>query len=198
MGHRALSPVSPPASPFRHLPVSVLLSLSAGTYPLCRPPDAWLPGVPALSGPCYWLVASGTPMGWRRGCLATGLLRDALHQYCFGRCSALIVCSRRSRQGRRVGPVPLLVPRPPPLLPLPRVLRGACGGSSGPGVPCSSFWYATLCRPCVLRARSGSPFVTRHLSVVCSCARARAVFGSSPLPMCVGARPWRGPLAGRW
>ena len=27
-------------------------------------------GEPAPPGPCYWLVASDTPLGWRGGCLA--------------------------------------------------------------------------------------------------------------------------------
>ena len=48
-------------------------------------------------GPCYWLVASGTTVGWRGGCLALGLVRGAVRHYCLGRCSALVVCARRSR-----------------------------------------------------------------------------------------------------
>ena len=37
-------------------------------------------------------------MGWRGGCLAAGLVRSTVCYYCLGRCSALIVCARRSRQ----------------------------------------------------------------------------------------------------
>ena len=44
--------------------------LPAGAYPLRRFPNVWSPGALAPPGPCYWLVASGTPLGWRRGCLA--------------------------------------------------------------------------------------------------------------------------------
>ena len=40
------------------------------SYPPRRRPNAWSPGAPAPPGPCYWLVASGTPLGWRGGCLA--------------------------------------------------------------------------------------------------------------------------------
>ena len=69
--HRAWSPV-PPRLPRFATPRSVLQSaaVAAGAYPLRRPPNAWSPGAPALPGPCYWLVASGTPLGWRGGCLA--------------------------------------------------------------------------------------------------------------------------------
>ena len=99
-----------------------------------RPPNAWSPGVPALPGPCYWLVASGTPVGWRGGCLALGLVRGAMRHYCLGRCSALVVCVRRSRPVRGgwggagccvfpVSPCP------------PRVSCAVCGGPSRLGVP---------------------------------------------------------------
>ena len=53
--------------------------------------------MPALMGPCYWIVAGGTPVGWRGGCLALGMVRGALRHYCFGRCSSPVVCVRRSR-----------------------------------------------------------------------------------------------------
>ena len=69
--HRARSPV-PPLLPLLATPRSVhqFAAMAAGAYPLRRPPNAWSPGAPALLGPCYWLVASGTPLGWRGGCLA--------------------------------------------------------------------------------------------------------------------------------
>ena len=44
---------------------------------------------------CYWLVASGTPVGWQRGCLAAGLVRSAVRLYYLGGCNALFVCARR-------------------------------------------------------------------------------------------------------
>ena len=96
--HRARSPV-PPWLPHFATPRSVrhLATVVAGAYPLCRPPDAWLSGLPAPPGPCHWLVASGTPMGWRGGCLAAGLVRSMVCYYCLGGCSALVMCAPRSR-----------------------------------------------------------------------------------------------------
>ena len=69
--HRARSPVLPRLPRFA-TPRSVhpFAAVAAGAYPLRRPPNAWLPGAPAPPGPCYWLVASGTPFSWRGGCLA--------------------------------------------------------------------------------------------------------------------------------
>ena len=99
--HRARSLV-PPRLPLFATPRSVRPSadVAAGAYPPRRPPNAWSPGVPALPGPCYWLVTSGTPVGWRGGCLALGLVRGAMRHYCLGRCSALVVCVRRLRPVR--------------------------------------------------------------------------------------------------
>ena len=42
-------------------------------------------------------------MGWPGGCLAAGLVRNAVFYYCLGGCSALVVCARRSRQVWGVG-----------------------------------------------------------------------------------------------
>ena len=97
--HEARSPV-PHQLPLLATPRSVhhLATVAAGAYPPRRPPNAWSSGVPAPPGPCYWLVASGTPWGWRGGCLATGLVRGSAGHYCLGGCSALFVCARRSRQ----------------------------------------------------------------------------------------------------
>ena len=69
--HRARSPILPRLPRFA-TPRSVhqFAAVAAGAYPLCRPPNAWSPGAPAPPGPCYWLVASGTPLGWCGGCLA--------------------------------------------------------------------------------------------------------------------------------
>ena len=64
--HRARSPVPPRLSRFA-TPRSVhqFAAVAPGAYPPRRPPNAWSPGAPAPPGPCYWLVASGTPLGWR-------------------------------------------------------------------------------------------------------------------------------------
>ena len=91
----------------------------AGAYPRSRPPNAWSPGLPAPPGPCYWLVASGILSGLRGGCLAVELVRGTVCHYCLGRCSALVLCARRSRQVRGVGAgagfcVPPFVPPVPP------------------------------------------------------------------------------------
>ena len=141
--HRARRPVSPRLPHFA-TPRSVhqFAAVAAGAYPPRRPPNAWSPGVPALPDPCYWPVASGTPVGWRGGCLAVGLVRGAMRHYCLGECSALLVCVRRSRLVRggwgrcRV----LCLPRFP--LPAPRFLRcvwravpSGCPLTSLPGTP---------------------------------------------------------------
>ena len=143
--HRARSPVLPRLPRFA-TPRSVhqFAAVAAGAYPLRRPPNAWSPGAPAPPGPCYWLVASGTPLGWRAGCLALGLGRGAVRHYCLGGCSAPSVGARRSRlvRGARAGTwccVSLVSPSPP------RVFRAACGGPSCPGVPypCSLVRHST-------------------------------------------------------
>ena len=69
--HRARIPVLPRLPRFA-TPRSVhqFAAVAAGAYPLRHPPNAWSPGAPVPPGPCYWLVASGTPLGWRGGCLA--------------------------------------------------------------------------------------------------------------------------------
>ena len=165
--HRARSPVPPRLLLFA-TPRSVhqFAAVAAGAYPVCCPPNAWSPGAPALPGPCYWLVAIGTPLGWRGGCLALGLGRGAVRHYCLSGCSAPSVCARRSRpvRGARAGTrcrVSPVSPFPP------RVSRAVCGGPSCPGVPyprslerhstrsvCSEssvwlpFWYSP-CAPCV-------------------------------------------------
>ena len=119
-----LGALSLPGFPFSPLCRSVchLATAAAGAYPLRRPTNAWSPGVPAPPGLCYWLVASGNPMGWRGSCLAVGLVRGGVYHYCLGRCSALVVCARNWRLVRGVGavagscvsPVP---PSPPPRSP---------------------------------------------------------------------------------
>ena len=168
--HRAWSPVPPRPPPFA-TPRSVrqFAAVAANAYPLRRPPNAWSPGVPALPGACYWLVARGSPEGWRGGCLALGLVSGAMRHYCLGRCSALVVCVRRSRPVRggwgrcRV----LCLPCFP--LPAPRFLR--------------CVWRAVL-SGCPLSSLAGMPFhavcAFRGLGLV-----ALLVFPASPL--CVSA-----------
>ena len=148
--HRTRSPV-PPRPPLFATPRSMrqFAAVAARTYPPRPPPNAWSPGVAALPGPCYWLVASGTPVGWRGGYLALGLVRGAMRHYCLGRCSALVVCVRRSRPGRggwgrcRV----LCLPCFP--LPAPRFLR--------------CVWQAVP-SGCPLSSLAGTPF-----HAVCAC-----------------------------
>ena len=133
--HGARSPVPPRLLHFA-TPRSVhdLAAVAAGAYPTRHPADAWSPGAPAPPGPCYWLVAIGTPVGWRGDCLALGLVRGAVRHYCLGGCSALVMCARRSRlirgawTGARCGVFPVS-PFPP------HVSRTVCGGRSRPGVP---------------------------------------------------------------
>ena len=127
--HEARSPVPPRLLHFA-TPRSVrcLATVVAGAA------DVWSPGLPAPLGPCYGLVASGTPIGWRQGYLAAGLVLGTVCYYCLGGCSALVVCARRSRQiwGVGCGAGTLLSPSAPPF---PRVPRGACGWFSRPDVP---------------------------------------------------------------
>ena len=181
--HRARSPV-PPRLPLFATPRSVcqFAVVAAGAYPPCRPPDVWSPGVPALPGPCYWLVASGTPVGWRGGCLALGLVRGAMRHYCLGRCSALVVCVRRSRPvwggwGRCQVLCLSLFPPARPAFPALCV--------AGPPVWVSLIlarWYAIPCGLCVPRARSGCPSGFPRVSFVCVCARALAASAPPPPP----------------
>ena len=69
--HRARSPV-PPWLPRFATPrlVHQFAAVASGACPPRRPPNAGSAGAPAPPGPCYWLVASRTPLGWRGGCLA--------------------------------------------------------------------------------------------------------------------------------
>ena len=106
------------------------------------------------------------------------------------------VCAALAAGLGGAGLVPLLVP--PPLLSLPRVPRGACGGSSRPGVPCPRL----LVRHSMWSVRSAGsvrlPFwcAPRARCVfVRSCSRSVRV---SPPPLFCRAHTSRGPLAGRW
>ena len=172
-------------------PVHHLAAVAAGAYPPCRPSNAWSPGVPAPPGPCYWLVASGTPVGWRGGCLPVGLVRGAVCHYCLGGYSALVVCVRRLRpvRGGRGRCRALRLP----LSPLP-----------GPRLP-RCVWRAFL-SGCPLSSIAGTPFhlvcAFRALGLVaplvfCACffrVRALALSRTSRPPPLPGS-VWRAHLA---
>ena len=179
--HKARSPVPPHCATPRS--VHQFASVAAGAYPRRRPPNAWSPGVPALPGPCRWLVASGIPVGLRGGCLALGLVRGAVRHYCLGGCSALVMCARRSQPVRggwgrcRV----LCLPRFP--LPARRFLR--------------CVWWA-IPSGCSLSSLAGTPF-----HAVCAFRGlgplALLVFPACPLCVCALAlsrRPCPPPLPG--
>ena len=170
--HGARSPVPPRLPHFAtRRSVRRLAAVAAGAYPPRRPPDACSPGAPALPGPCYWFVASGTPVGWRGGCLALGLVRGAVRYYCLGGCSALVVCARRSRpvQGGWGRCRVVCLPRFP--LPAPRFLH--------------CVWRAIPSR-CPLSSLAGTPFLAvcafRGLGRV-----ALLVFPACPLCVCAPA-----------
>ena len=194
--YRARSPV-PPWLPLFATPRSVrqIAAVAAGAYPTRCPPNAWSLGMPALPGPCYWLVASGTPVGWRGGCLALGLVRGAMRHYCLGRCSALVVCVRRSRRVQGgLGPVPGVVfSLFPPARP---AFPALCVAGFPVWVSLIlACWYAIPCGLCFPRARSGCPSGCPRVSFVCVCARALAASAfPPPLPGLV----WRAYLARSW
>ena len=187
----ARSPV-PPRLPHFATPRSVrhLATVVAGTYPLRRPPDAWSPGLLAPPGPCYWLVASGTAMGWGGGCLAAALVRSTVCYYCLGGCSALVVCVRPSRQalGVGAGAGSRFSPWAPPF---PRFPRGACCGWFFPGVPSLCLPVPIPCGLRVPRARSGCPSGPGRVSVACVCARGLAAYAPLPPPWVGVARALR-------
>ena len=189
--HRARSPV-PSRLPLFATPRSVrqFAAVAAGAYPPRRPPNAWSPGVPALPGPCYWLVASGTPVGWRGGCLALGLVRGAMRHYCLVKCCALVVCVRRSRPVRggwgrcRV----LCLPCFP--LPAPRFLR--CVWRAVPsGCPLSSLAGTPFHAVCAFRGLGPVALPVFPACPLCVCVLALSRRPPPPLPGLV----WRAHLA---
>ena len=182
--HRARSPV-PSRLPLFATPRSVhrLAAVAAGAYPSRHPPDVWSPGAPAPLGPCYWVVASGTPVGWRGGCLAFGLERGAVRHYCLGGCSALVVCARRSQPipGGRAGAWCRVLPVSPFQ---PRFSCAVRGGPSRLGVP----FPRLLVRHSMRSVRSaGSVRLPFWYSprVLCFCVRSRSrgVRAPPPLPL---------------
>ena len=168
--HGARSPV-PPLLPLFATPRSVrhLATVAAGAYSLRRPPNVWSPGVLAPLGPCYWLVASGTSVGWRGGRLSAELVRGSVRHYCLSGCSALFVCARRSQQVWGVGAgagscvfsvCPLRTPRSP-----------RCGWQVSLTL---ARWYTMPCNLCIPRASSGCPSGIPRVPFVCVGARALA------------------------
>ena len=194
--HGARSPV-PPRLPDFATPWSVrhLATVVAGAYPLRHPPDAWSPGLPAPPGPCYWLVASGTSMGWRAGCLAAGLVRSTVCYYCLGGCTALVVCARLSRQicGVGAGASSRFSPWAPPC---PGVPCCACCGMSRPGVPSFRLQVSHSMRSVQSADSVQFPFGSAA-RVRCVCVRLCSR-GVRPLPPRAGvARTTGGSGAGR-
>ena len=186
--HGARSPVLP-RLPLFATPRSVhhLATVAAGAYPLRRPPDAWWPRVPAPPGPCYWLVASWTPLGWRGGCLAAMLVHGSVRHYCFGECSALFVCARRSQQVWVAGDSVFspFGPTHPAFLELRAASRPVCVSLT------LARWYAISCGLCFPGAWSGCASGIPRVSFVCVCAFALAV----PRPSSFPGSAWRAHLA---
>ena len=179
--NRARSPV-PPRLPHFATPRSVhqFPAVAAGADPPRRPPNAWSPGAPAPPGPCYWLVASGTPWagaeaalprGWGVAQCATTALAGAVPRLC--------VRGARGRFGG-LGPVPGVVS----LLFTPS--RPACPALRVAGLPSG----------CPLPSLAGMPFhavwAFRELGPV-----ALLVVPACPLRVCALALPRR-PLPPPW
>ena len=108
-------------------------------------------------------------MGWRRGCLAAGLVHSTVCYYCLGECSALVVCAWRSLLvwGVGAGAGSRFSPWAPPFL---RVPRDACCG---------------LSRLCVPSLRLS---VRHSMRSVHSAGFVRLPFGSVPRVRCVCVR----------
>ena len=116
------------------------------------------------AGPVLLACRQWDPMGWRGGCLAPGLVRGAVRHYCLGRCSALFVCARRSRQVRGTEAVRVIFP-PPPCFPHSSrppqcVLRDVMSGGRLPSAACMRFHAV-----CAFR---GLPPVALPVRTVCS------------------------------
>ena len=181
--YRARSPVLPRRPRFA-TPRSVhqFAAVAAGAYPLRRPPNAWSPGAPAPPGPCYWLVASGTPLGWRGGCLAQGLGPGAVRHYCLGGRSAPSVCARRSRPvrgglGRHLASCLFRFPLPAPRVPrcVWRAVPSGCPLPSLAGTPFHAVCAFRALGPVALPVVPACPFC------VCALALSRC-----PLPPPLG------------
>ena len=177
----APSPVSPLLLHFAtSRSVHHLATMLAGAYPPSCLPNAWTPRLPPPPGPCYWLVASGTPTGWRGGCLVAGLVSSTVCYYCLGGSSALVVCARRSRevQGVGAGAGPRVSPLSPPFSPALFAVRVA-GRPFRVPLPLAC-QYAIPCGLCVPRARSGCHSGPRRVPVGCVCVSASDGFRAPP------------------
>ena len=179
---RARSPVPPPLPHFA-TPRSVhrFPAVAAGAYPARRPSNAWSPRAPAPPGPCYWLVASGSPLGPRGGCLALGLVRCAVHHYRLGGCMPWsCVRGARGRFGGYGAGARCCVFT---VLPFPtRVSCAMCGGPSCQGVP----YPRSLVRHSIQSVRSaGSVQLPFWFSprVLCVCVRSRSLGVRAPPPL---------------
>ena len=174
--HGARSPI-PPRFPLFAIPRSVhhLAAVAEGAYPPRRPPNVC---------PCYWLVASGTPLGWRGGCLAAALVRGAVRYYCLGGCSALFLCARRSRpvQGGW-GRCQVMCPLPFPL-PAPRYPR--CVSRAVPsGCPLSSLAATPFHAVCAFRGLGPVAFLDFFACPLCVRAPAPPWVGVARAPRAV-------------
>ena len=134
-------------------------------------------------------------MGWRGGCLALGLVRSAMRHYCLGRCSALIVCMRRSRPVRggwgrcRV----LCLPCFP--LPAPRFLRCVWRAVQS-GCPLSSLAGTPFHAVCAFRRLGPVALLVFPACLLCVCALALSRRPRPPPPL--PGLLWRAHLARSW
>ena len=125
-----------------------------------------------------------------------GLVRSPVHHYRLGRCSALVVCGRRSRQlsegeGRFPSPPPLC---PPFLSRSPRcvspVVLSGCLFPSPAGTP----FYVV----CAFRGLGPVALWVRTAYPLCVCVRSCTRDVRAPRPRTCGARIARGTCARRW
>ena len=192
-GSRRSEPCPSPPSSFCHSPAGVFLGLLAGALPLRRPPDNWLPGVPALPGPCYWLVASGIPMVWHGGGLAAGMVRGALRHYCPGPCWC-VFDGRGWLGGRGLcrfsSPPPIAFPHSRPSRCELRVTRSGCPLSSPAGKP-----FHVVC---VFGELGLIALPVRALCRLFVRVLAHPQWWRLPPSPYLLARPLRGPLGGHW
>ena len=196
--HRARSPVLPRLPRFA-TPWSVhqFAAVAAGAYPPCRPPNAWSPGAPAPPGPCYWLVASGTPFGLarRQPSLGVGAWRSAPLLPWRVPCPVRVCAALAAGSGGSGRYLVLCLSRFP--LPAPRVPR--------------CVWRAVLSR-CPLPSLAGTPFhavcafrelgpVALQVVPACPFHVFALALPRRPLPPPAGwcgVRTSRGPGTGRW
>ena len=175
--HRARSPV-PPRLPCFATPGSVhqFAAVAAGAYPPRRPPNSWSPGAPAPPVPCYWLVASGTPLGWRVQCPVR--VYAALAAGSGGSGRYLVLCLSR---------FPLPAPRVPRCVW--RAVPSACPLPSLAGTPFHVVCAFRELGPVALLVVPACPFAY-------VCVRAPAASAPPPPGWC-GLRTSRGPGTGR-